>query len=622
MGYKELGKDILANVGGSENVSSLAHCATRLRFNLKDDSKADESAIRNLKGVVGVVNQGGQFQVIIGGDVKFVFAEIDKLGDFSASKESSSEANNKGIVSKVLDTIAGIFVPIVPALTGAGMLKALLALLVMLEWMTPESQTYQFLNFIGDAAFYFLPVLLASSAAKKFGCNQYIAITLGAILLHPTFTAMIEGARETGESLALFGLPVTLANYGSSVIPIILAIWFMSYIEPIIDKLMPNAVRIFMTPLLTLLIVAPITLIVIGPLGTFLGNGLGSLIEFVNTYASWLVPLLVGAFTPLLVMTGMHYGLIPIGINMLATSGFDTVAGPGMMVSNIAQGGAALAVAFRTKQLSVKQLAVSSGLSAVMGITEPALYGINMRFKKPLIASMVGGGAAGLFIGIMGVGRYAQVAPGILALPSFFGEKGLSNFIYAAIGCAIAFVVGFIASFILGIDEETEEVKEDTSEIPVNIASDNIVSPMNGAIVALSNVSDPVFSSGALGEGIAILPSDGKVYAPVDGKISATFDSNHAIGLLSDHGAEILIHVGLDTVTLKGNGFKRHVSAGQRVSKGELLLEADLDIIKKNNLEEVTMIVITNSNDFSEIIPTNTSSIKVGETLIDVSSLD
>ena len=247
----------------------------------------------------------------------------------------------------------------------------------------------------------------------------------------------------------------------------------MSYIEPIIDKLMPNAVRIFMTPLLTLLIVAPITLIVIGPLGTFLGNGLGSLIEFVNTYASWLVPLLVGAFTPLLVMTGMHYGLIPIGINMLATSGFDTVAGPGMMVSNIAQGGAALAVAFRTKQLSVKQLAVSSGLSAFMGITEPALYGINMRFKKPLIASMVGGGAAGLFIGIMGVGRYAQVAHGILALPSFFGEKGLSNFIYAAIGCAIAFVVGFIASFILGIDEETEEVKEDTSEIPVNIASDN-----------------------------------------------------------------------------------------------------------------------------------------------------
>lgn len=621
MGYKELGQEILSNVGGSENVSSLVYCATRLRFNLKDDTKANESAIRKLQGVAGVVNQGGQFQVIIGGDVKFVFAEIDKVGSFSASKEDSS-ANNKGIISKVLDTIAGIFVPIVPALTGAGMLKAFLALFMMLEWISPESQTYQFLNFIGDAAFYFLPVLLASSAAKKFGCNQYIAITLAAILLHPTFTAMIAIAREAGDTLSLFGLPVTLANYGSSVIPIILAVWFMSYVEPIVDKLMPNAIRVFMSPLLTLLIVAPVTLIVIGPLGTFLGNGLGSLVEFINTYASWLVPLLVGIFTPLLVMTGMHYGLIPIGINMLATSGFDTVAGPGMMVSNIAQGGAALAVAFRTKSVSIKQLSISSGISAIAGITEPALYGINLRFKKPLISAMIGGGVAGLFIGIMGVGRYAQVAPGIFALPSFFGEKGMSNFIYAVIGCVIAFVAAFIASFILGIDESVEETKEEKNKIPVSIANDVIFSPMNGEIVTLEKVSDPVFSSGALGQGIAILPSDGNVYAPVDGKISATFDSNHAVGLLSDHGAEILIHVGLDTVTLKGDGFKTHVSAEQRVSKGDLLLEADLAIIKKNNLEDITVVVITNSNDFSEITSTNTSSIKAGERLIAVTSLD
>lgn len=621
MGYKELGQEILNNVGGSENVSSLVYCATRLRFNLKDDTKANESAIRKLQGVAGVVNQGGQFQVIIGGDVKFVFAEIDKVGSFSASKEDSS-ANNKGIISKVLDTIAGIFVPIVPALTGAGMLKAFLALFMMLEWISPESQTYQFLNFIGDAAFYFLPVLLASSAAKKFGCNQYIAITLAAILLHPTFTAMIAIAREAGDTLSLFGLPVTLANYGSSVIPIILAVWFMSYVEPIVDKLMPNAIRVFMSPLLTLLIVAPVTLIVIGPLGTFLGNGLGSLVEFINTYASWLVPLLVGIFTPLLVMTGMHYGLIPIGINMLATSGFDTVAGPGMMVSNIAQGGAALAVAFRTKSVSIKQLSISSGISAIAGITEPALYGINLRFKKPLISAMIGGGVAGLFIGIMGVGRYAQVAPGIFALPSFFGEKGMSNFIYAVIGCVIAFVAAFIASFILGIDDSVEKTKEEKNKIPVSIANDVIFSPMNGEIVTLEKVSDPVFSSGALGQGIAILPSDGNVYAPVDGKISAMFDSNHAVGLLSDHGAEILIHVGLDTVTLKGDGFKTHVSAEQRVSKGDLLLEADLAIIKKNNLEDITVVVITNSNDFSEITPTNTSSIKAGERLIEVTSLD
>ena len=620
MNYQKLGEKIVAYVGGVENIQGLTHCATRLRFNLKDDTQAKEDQLKDLDKVVGVVNQGGQYQVIIGNDVKKVFQAIDQEFHLGNATDTEAKATNKSTIARVLDTIAGIFVPIVPALTGAGMLKALLALLVMLKWVTATSQTYQILNFIGDAAFYFLPILLANSAAKKFGCNQYVAMTIGAILLHPTFTAMIQNARTTGESLELFGVPVTLANYGSSVIPIILAIWFMSYVEPFADKVSPGPVRIFMSPLLTLLIIAPVTLIVIGPLGVFLGDGLGSMINFLNTYASWLVPLLVGSFTPLLVMTGMHYGLIPLGINMLATTGFDTVAGPGMMVSNIAQGGAALAVAFKTKKLTTKQLAISTGISAVAGITEPALYGINLRYKKPLIAAMIGGGAAGLFLGIMGVGRYAQVAPGLFALPSFFGGDSPKNFIYAVISCGISFVVGFIVSFILGIDEEVQQ--EQDKSIDLSYADDSLNAPMTGKIVELTEVPDQVFSSGALGKGIAIQPTDGKVYAPVDGKISATFPSNHAIGLVSEHGAEILIHVGLDTVTLNGEGFKTYVATNQIVKKGDLLLEVDLAVIKAHQLNDITMMVVTNSQEFKAVKVVNQGEITSNQPILEIETIE
>ena len=268
---------------------------------------------------------------------------------------------------------------------------------------------------MGDAAFYFLPVILASSAAKKFKCNEYMAIAIGGILLHPTFIAMVAAAKKAGTGLELFGLPVTVASYGSSVIPIILAVWFLSYVEPMIDKFMPKPIKLIATPLLTMLIVGPVTFIAIGPLGILVGTQLGWIINILNSYAGWLVPLLVGAFTPLMVMTGMHYGLIPLGINSLASTGIDRIAGPGMTVSNVAQGAASLAVAIRSKNVDIKQLATSAGITAVLGITEPAMYGISLRFKKPLYAAMIGGGAGGLFLGIMNVGRYAQVGPGLLA---------------------------------------------------------------------------------------------------------------------------------------------------------------------------------------------------------------
>ncbi|WP_099353709.1 beta-glucoside-specific PTS transporter subunit IIABC [Fredinandcohnia onubensis] len=622
MDFKGLATTILENVGGKENVSAVSHCATRLRFNLKDDKIANIDVLKATKGVVGVVNKGGQFQVIIGNDVSNVYKELSKIGNLNDASSDTQDEENKSTIAKILDTIAGMFVPIVPALVGVGMLKAVIALLVTFKLVTTDSQTYQILNFMGDAGFYFLPILLASSAAKKFKVNQYIAMVIGGILVHPAFISMMNTAKETGEGISFFGLPVSIVTYSSSVIPIILAIWFMSYVEPFVNKVVPKSARFILAPVLTILIVAPVTLIAIGPLGNFLGAGLGSIITFLNSHVSWLVPTLVGAFTPLLVMTGMHYGLIPIGINMLATDGYDTVAGPGMMVSNIAQGGAALAVALRTKNTEIKALATSTGFTAVLGITEPALYGINLRFKRPLIAAMIGGGVAGLFIGIMGVGRYAQVAPGLLALPAYIGPDSFTILIYAIIGCILAFVVSFAVSFILGIKEDDEvalkqEKSETKEEKVVNIVSNDVIfSPIKGKSVELAEVSDDVFAEGILGRGVAIIPEEGKIFAPVDGSVTAFFDTHHAIGITGNNGSELLIHVGIDTVKLGGRYYTPKVEKGQTVKKGDLLLEFDIEGIKNEGYDIITPFIITNSSNYSDVLGITGKNVQVGEALL------
>ena len=611
MDYKQLSKDIIKNVGDVENVSSLTHCATRLRFNLKDDSKAATDILKNTKGIMGVVNKGGQYQVIIGSDVANVYAEINKIANFD--NDSSSEANdNKGPVVKVLDTIAGIFTPIIPAITGAGMLKAVMALLVTFKVIGTDTQVYSILNFMADAAFYFLPFLIANSAAKKFKCNAYMAMSIAAVILHPNFVNMVNAAKKSGEGINFLGLPVTLASYSSSVIPIILGVWFMSFIEPIADKVSPKPIKFFTKPLLTLLITGLATLVVLGPLGIICGNGISAAITFLNTYASWLVPLIVGIFSPLLVMTGMHYGLIPIGINNLATAGFDTVVGPGMLGSNIAQGGAALAVALKTKNTELKQLASSAGITAVCGITEPAMYGVTLKLKRPLIAVMIGGGVSGLFLGLTGVGRYTSGSPGLLALPGYIGTNGFRNITLACIGAAIAFVVSFVATLIIGFEDIPEVKKEDSKVDDVNLAElatdkndkiqDSIIySPIEGNIVPLSEVNDPMFSEKMMGNGIAIMPKEGRVTSPVNGTVSALFDTKHAIGIISNEGAEILIHVGLDTVKLGGKFFEAKVKVGDFINVGDLLVEFNLDEIKKAGYDVITPIIITNTSEYSEI---------------------
>lgn len=448
--YDELAKKIIALVGGEANIANVTHCITRLRFNLKDESKADTEAIRSTPGVVGVTSANGQYQVIIGAEVTQVYEKVAaQLHNLEGG--SAAPAKQEGsFVSRLIDTITGIFTPILPPLTAAGMLKAVLAILVAFKLVDSASSTYQVINFMADATFYFLPILLANSAAKKLGCNPYLAMMLGGILIHPNFVSMVTASKETGDAITVFGLPIYNATYSSSVIPILLGVLLMSKVEPLANKFAPKAVRFFTAPLITMLVVGIATLCVLGPIGYVISNILASAINGLSAIAPWLAPTIIGALLPFLVMTGTHHALTPIGINNRMTIGFDTIIYPGQLASNIAQGAAALAVSFKTKNMELKELTSSTGITAVCGITEPVLYGVTMKIRTNMIAAMVGGGVGGFFMGLMNTKNYSGGSPGLLTLPSYIGlDAPMSNFYVACAGAAIAFVVGFVVSFIL-----------------------------------------------------------------------------------------------------------------------------------------------------------------------------
>lgn len=549
--------------------------------------------------------RGGQFQIVIGSDVPNVYRELNMLGNFEGADRGNDQQDDRSTLSKVLDTVAGIFTPIIPAITGAGILKAFMALLVAFGWIDNTSQTYSILVVFSDAAFYFLPFLIAYSAARKFRCNVVMAMSIAGILLHPDFISMISNVKETGEALRFIGLPVTPATYSSSVIPIILAIWLMSYIEPIADKISPKPVKFFTKPLITLVATGIISIIVLGPLGTIIGDGIAAGISFLDRYVSWLVPLIIGAVSPYLVMTGTHYGLIPIGINNIATTGFDTIVGPGMLGSNIAQGGAAFAVALRTKNKILRQEAYSSGITAVCGITEPALYGVNLKLKKPLLAASIGGAASGLYLGLTGVGRYTSGSPGLLALPGYIGTEGFTNITNAVIGSGIALVVAFIAALLLGFeDPEESELTEDGMEESTgktDVKSEKLYAPVKGRVLPIEEVSDPTFAEKLLGDGAAIIPDTGLIVSPANATVDTVFDTNHAISLVTAGGAELLIHIGIDTVQLKGRHFKAMVKAGDRVKMGQPLIEFNINKIKEDGYETTTMLVVTNYQEYAAI---------------------
>lgn len=609
MDYKKTAAEILKLVGGENNVASVTNCMTRLRFNLNDAKKADVEAIKKIKGVQGVVTKNGQFQVVIGTDVGNVCDEIKKLGRFEENAAADSAEKN-GIIAAFFGTLTAIFQPIIPALAGSGMIKALLALLVALKLVDSGSQTYQIFNAFGDALFSFMPFILAFSAAKRFKCNPYVSAVLAGVLLHSSFTGL-----NTGDPVHLFGfIPVTMISYGGSVVPILLIVWVQSYIEKFANKISPKPVKIFLAPMITIIVTGIIGITIAGPLGNLVGQVIAIGFNWLNDYAGWVIPVLMGTFCPFFVMTGMHYCFAPIQTIQYATLGYGTILGPGMLASNIAQGTAALVVGIKSKNKDLKQLGFSSGVTGLMGITEPALYGVNLRLKKPLYASMIGGCAAGLYAGITGIHTFSSTTAGIFALPVYIGGEGFGNVINAAVTIVISMAVTAIATMVIGFDDPAEEPAEESEQsvssigeagkTPAKAESIKITidSPLKGRIIPLSEVKDEVFSEEIVGKGAAVIPEKGEIHAPSEGEILSVFDTGHALGMRTKDGVELLIHIGLNTVELKGKHFQTHVKQGDHVKKGDLLISFDMEAIQKAGYDITTPVLVSNTGDYLDIL--------------------
>jgi beta-glucoside PTS system EIICBA component len=604
--YEKLAHDIADKIGGSENVSTFTHCMTRLRFALKDNKKADRKGIEELDGVINVIESGGQFQVVIGPHVEDVYEEVIKHIKPSENTNADSSNEKKGVFNKVIDFISGTFGPIIPAIAGAGMIRAVLALLTVFNVISNESQTYYVMNLMADSVFYFLPILLAYSAANKLRCSPVLAAVLAGILLHPNLIQL----RTVGEDVSIFGIPMALVNYGSTVVPILIIVLAQSYIEPMFKKIIPDSVKIIFVPLFTILVTGIIGLTLLGPIGSFIGDILAKGFNFIGgEQGSWLLIFIIATFWPILVMFGIHYSLSPLSIGQLTSLGYENIVGPGAMLANIAQGTAALVVGLRVKDPTTKQIGTTTGITGLMGITEPALYGINLPRKYPLIAAMIGGACGGLYAGIMNVSRYAVGHSGIPAIPLYIGEN-IWNLYNIIIGIVITITVTAVVTFILtfkyekGTPKQSEDKKEDNT---IKIKDTVIANPIKGQIISLSEVKDQAFSSEMMGKGVAIEPSEGKVMAPFNGTIVSLFPTKHAMGLVSDDGVEVLIHVGINTVELNGKYFDAHVEQGQRITKGQTLLTFDLERIKQAGYLTQTPIIVTNSQNYSDVITNNSN---------------
>lgn len=641
MDYQRVAAKILERVGGRENVISVIHCMTRLRFTLKDESIVDDEAVKKTKGVMGIMKKAGQYQIIIGNDVANVYAEIMKLGNFSDKPpvKTSKPKEKQNLFSMLMDTISGIMTPVIPAIIGAAMIKVLLTLLPMLGILNTEGETYQLLNVIGDGAFFFMPVLIAVSASKKFGTNVYYAASLALIMLHPNFISMMSTAHDAGETVKFLKvIPVSYASYSYSVIPIILAVWSLRYVEKLVDKITPVITKNFLKPMLVMLIAAPIALIVLGPLGAICGNVLSDAVYFVHDKLGFIAIGLIAGIYPFVVMAGMHHAFTPIKLGMIAATGFENFICIGELCSNMAQGASAAAVAVKSKNKDFKQIAGSSAFSAlVAGITEPALYGVTLRLKRPMLGACIGAAVGGLFGGFFQMKCFGIATPAIVTIVQYVEESRPISLLIAALTILISVVVSFIATMLIGFEDVVDEEDEDDIGANDTAAEDTISdrlqeskeapsvskslvsekkaerekrsvagkieigSPLAGTAVSLKQVKDATFAEEVLGKGIAVVPSEGVVHAPFDGRVETAFETGHAVGLVSSNGVELLIHVGMDTVNLRGKYFKLKKQSGDRIKKGDVLIEFDLDAIQNEGYDITTPVVVMNMGDFANI---------------------
>lgn len=614
MKYQAMIQQILQAIGGEDNIQSVVHCATRLRFVLKDENKADDQKAESISGILQVVKKGGQYQLVIGNNVDEVYNEL-----ISMIKLKPAEGNKQTgghLFDKIIGAITGSIAPAIPLLAGAGMGKVLLLILTITNVLSDKSQTYQLLNLIFDTGYYFIPAYVGFSAAKIFNTDSMLGAFIGLVTVNPNWVQIVTANKP----FKFFGIQVPLIQYSSTLITAILSVWIMSYIYQWVKKITPGMIKVFMEPMLTMLITAPLVFLIIGPLSNWISQGIAFISMWLFHHAGFIaIPILAAAY-PWLVSVGIHKALSPISIQLVAEQGFDPIIRVVALCSNISQASAALAVGLKSKDQKLKSLALSSSATAFLGgITEPALFGVNLKLKKPMYGAMIGGAVAGLVASFLKLKAYIYVTPAILSLPMWVSKT--ENFvIQAIIVMIVATIVTFIATWLIGFDDPADEKtkSQEKQNDAVNKSSEHALNaPAYGRIEDLSKVDDTTFASGVMGQGIAIIPASGRLYAPGNGIVTATFKTGHAIGLHLDNNADILLHIGIDTIELKGQGFRQLVEKGQKVTAGQELIEFDLDKIKEAGYDPTIMMIITNTQDFLQVLPVQTTSDEAKKVTID-----
>lgn len=641
--YPALADDILERVGGPENVKDATHCITRLRLRLKDLEKVDKDGIGKLPGVITTVEAGGQYQVVIGDNVGTVYnAFAKRLPDqaVGGDEDPQESGEKQNIINRFIQLVSAIFLPIIWTLAGAGLFKAFVALAVTLGWLDESTTTYVILNAASDAVINFLPMLLAITVAKRFGANQFVLVGIAGALVYPS----IIGLYEAGEPVSFFGIPVVMMSYVSSVIPIIVAGWLLSHMERGMDKILPAAIRNFTKPFLSLLIMVPLILIVIGPITTYAAQGLAAGVTFLFNLAPWLGGALMGGLWQVLVIFGLHWGLVPIALNDLTTVGYSILFGP-VLAGVLAQGAATLAVFIRTRNPKRRQVAGPAAVSGILaGVTEPAIYGVNLPMKRPFYFGVAGGAVGGAIIAMGGGAMDSFVVPSLLAIP---GYMNVGNFAMTMIGTGVGMLVAFVLT-LLFMDRESAEGAADDAAAPAP-ADDvapapqdptaptgaqtavaagaaggaatatatrnsvvDVVAPVSGRMVALEEVPDKVFASGALGKGVGIVPDENVVRAPITGKVISVANSGHAFGLKSDDGVELLVHIGIDTVELKGQHFDVAVAKGDQVQAGDTLATVDMNAVAEAGYDTTIIVTVTNTAKLQEVTPATAGPVEVG----------
>ncbi|ATA19805.1 PTS system beta-glucoside-specific IIA component (Glc family) /PTS system beta-glucoside-specific IIB component (Glc family) /PTS system beta-glucoside-specific IIC component (Glc family) [Gibbsiella quercinecans] len=612
MKYEQLASEILAGVGGRDNIKSLVHCATRLRFKLRDNQQADAEALKKNAGVIMVVESGGQFQVVIGNHVGDVYAAINQAAGLAEAESGAQDDGGKkdNLFSRFIDIVSGIFTPLLGVMAASGILKGALSLALACGWLQAESGTYRIWFAASDALFYFLPIMLGYTAGKKFGGNPFVTMTIGAALTHPLMIAAFDAAQQPGAATEYFlGMPVTFINYASSVIPIIFAAWLSCKLEPLFNRMLHSALRNFFSPLLCLAIVVPLTFLLIGPAATWLSHLLANGYQAIHAFNPIIAGALIGALWQVCVIFGLHWGLVPLMINNLSVLGRDTMV-PLLLPAVMGQVGATLGVMLRTRDAKLRVMAGSAVTAGIFGITEPAVYGVTLPNKRPFIFGCIGGALGGAVIGYFHSAVYSFGLASVFSFAQIIPPTGFDATVLGAIaGTLLSFLFAAITSYLFGLAPQPAEVAEEApaaapSATPLNRKT-LVASPMSGDVLPLDQIADPTFASGLLGKGAAIVPQQGRAVSPVNGTVASLFKTRHAIGIESDDGAQVLIHIGIDTVKLDGQHFTAHVAEGDRVQQGDLLIEFDLAAIRAAGFDTTTPIIISNTEDYIDVLATD-----------------